>query len=106
MKRTIKTTHDVVQVLIDIIAEYENQFAVYTQYFYLGGYVKVTIVTKNFSYICEYEPQGLDVHIDKFKNNYRVNSKIRKECIFKIYDDMTSFVCIDTHPIKNKVIFI
>lgn len=106
MKRTIKTTHDVVQVLIDIIAEYENQFAVYTQYFYLVGYVKVTIVTKNFSYTCEFEPQGPDVHIKKYKNNNRVNSKIRKACIFKVYDNMTCFVSIDTKPVKTKVIFI
>ena len=106
MQRTIKTPHDVVQILIDIIATHENKFAIYTQYFKQTKAVKVSIVTRKHLYVCFYDLHGKMAEITRSKNHYRVNVEVLKACTFKVYDDLTDFVSIDKSEVKRKVIFL
>lgn len=106
MERTIKTPHDVVQLLIDIIAMNENKFAIYTQYFKLTKTVKVSIVTRKHLYVCFYDLQGKTAEITRSKNHYRVNGEVLKACTFKVYDDLTDFVSIDKSEVKRKIVFL
>lgn len=106
MQRTIQTPHDVVQLLIDIIALNENKFAIYTQYFKLTKTVKVSIVTRKHLYVCFYDLHGKSAEITRSKNHFRVNIKVLKACTFKVYDELTDFVSIETPEVKRRIIFI
>ncbi len=106
MQQTIKTPHDVVQILIDIIATHENKFAIYTKYYKQSKAIRVSIVTRKYLYDCLYDLHGRIAEITRKKNHYKVNGEILKACTFKVFDDLTSFVSIDISEVKRKVIIL
>lgn len=104
MKRTIKTPHDVVQVLIDIIAAHENDFTLTVESIGIVRFIFVEITTKESRYICEYEIGGNYVNIDKYKYQNYVNKKVQKASTYKVRGRLTTYLNRDLFPIKSKII--
>ena len=106
MQRTIQTPHDVVQILIDIIATHENKFAIYTEYNKYETHVHVAIITQEYKYLCKYKPCGISVSIHRYKNEYKIENYISEACTFNVYDDISGFVCVDIIPNKIKYVYL
>lgn len=104
MKRTIKTPHDVVQVLIDIIVANGYKIVIFTQYFSLLNQVKVTINTFAYLYICFYEVTGDKVEIRKFRKKFTYDSKVIEACSFRGHGVLSGFSNMDSFPVKIKII--
>lgn len=106
MKRTIKTPHDVVQILIDIIVANEYRIDIYTQYFSRLNHVKVTINTFYYIYVCNYELQGDRVEIRRYKKIYSSSNKVLVACTFRVHGDHTDYINVQSFPQKIQIIYL
>lgn len=104
MKRTIKTPHDVVQILIDIIVSHEYKIDIFTQYFCRTDSVKVIINTFYFVYICLYETTGNRVEFRRYKKKFSSSSKILVACTFRVHGEHTDYISVYDHAEKISII--
>lgn len=104
MKRTIKTPHDVVQILIDIIVSHEYRIDIFTQYFSRTDSVKVVINTFYFVYICLYETTGNRVEFRKYKKKFTSSSKVLVSCTFRVHGEHTDYISVNDRPEKINII--
>ncbi len=104
MQRRIKTPHDVVQVLIDIIVANEYKIDIYTQYIKYQNIIKVTIISFYNVYVCYYEMTGTKVEINRYKRKFSSKTKVLVACSFKVHGEYTDFIEIGNIPEKIKFI--
>lgn len=104
MKRTIKTPHDIVQILIDIIVSHEYAIDIFTEYLSRTNRVKVIINTFYFVYICLYETNGNRVEIRKYKRKFSSDSKVLVACTFRVHGEHTDYFSVYDHTEKIKII--
>lgn len=106
MKRTIKTPHDVVQILINIIVSHEYRSDIFAQYFDRTNSVKVIINTFYFVYICLYETTGNRVEFRKYKKKFTSSSKVLMSCSFRVHGEHTDYISVYDHPEKINIIYL
>lgn len=106
MKRTINTPHDVVQILIDIIVTNESTIDIFTLYESRLNFVKVSINTSRYLFLCFYSIKGYQVEIRKFKKKHISSSRVLKLCSFRVHGEYTDSTYIESFPEKIKMIYL